>query len=277
MADSQQYLFTDRQHLTTEAYGTSANLDARKAIYQYQQKSFDLLEWVLGHVAWRGDETVLDVGCGTGQYLRHLAQHPGMQVLGFDLSRGMLADLAQQWGDAPLPVRAVADAQALPLPDACCDVVLAMHMLYHVPYIALAAHEFRRVLQPGGVLLALTNGDEHLSRLHDVLSDAIDAVAGQPVACPPRFNEKFSLQNGAAPLQTVFAQVERQAFVGELAIPDPQPLLGYFNSMSSIRAALPQSISWDAVMAEIERRVTAEIAEHGVFRVQTASGVFVCR
>jgi len=49
------------------------------------------------------------------------------------------------------------DAQWLPFADASFDCILAMHMLYHVPDRDLAIAEMRRVLRPGGVLLALTN------------------------------------------------------------------------------------------------------------------------
>jgi ubiquinone/menaquinone biosynthesis C-methylase UbiE len=271
-------LFTNRQHLTTRAYGNSANLDARKSIYQYQQTSFDLVEWVLGHAAWNGAETVLDVGCGTGQYLAQLARRGGMRLVGFDLSRGMLADLARQWHGALLPHLAVADAQALPLADACCDVVLAMHMLYHVPDIAQAAREFRRVLRPGGVLLALTNSEQHLQKLQNMLQAAVHHAAGPPVALPGRFATRFSLENGAAPLQAAFQHVEQHEASNELAVPDATPVLAYCNSVrQAYEAVLPAGASWDAVLAEVERVVAAEIAVHGAFRVVTKIGLFVCR
>ena len=279
MSTATQHLFTNRQHLTTEAYGNSANLDARKSIYQYQQQPFDLVEWVLGHVEWRGDETVLDVGCGTGQYLKHLARRGGMRLIGFDLSRGMLADLVRQWNAAaPRPHLAVADAQALPLAHACCEVVLAMHMLYHVSDIVQAAREFRRVLRPDGVLLALTNSEQHLQKLQDMLQAAIDCAAGQPLSLPARFATRFSLENGAAPLQTAFQHIALHEASNELAIPDVAPVVAYCNSVrQTYEAVLPAGVSWNAVLAEVERRVAAEIAIHGAFRVQTSIGVFVCR
>lgn len=279
MDPSSQQLFTERRHLITSAYGSSANLDARKSIYQYQQQPFDLVEWVLGHVKWHGGETVLDVGCGTGQYLEPLARRGGMRLMGFDLSRGMLADLVQQWhAAAPLPQLAVADAQALPLSDACCDVVFAMHMLYHVPDIAQAAREFRRVLRPGGVLLALTNGEQHIRALLDMLQSAVNHAAGQPTVLPTRSAMRFSAENGAALLRTAFQHVELRESGNELVIPDAAPVLAYCNSVrQTYEAVLPAGISWNAVLAEVERRVAAAISAHGAFRVQTKIGMFVCR
>src|SRR5262245_16752674 len=150
MSDTSRLLYTDRQHLTTQAYADSANLAARANIYRYQQPQVDLIDWVLEQVAWGGAERVLAVGCGPGAYMRRLARRPGLRLIGMDLSRGMLGDLLAGWDSAPPPALAVADVQSLPLPGASCDVALAMHMLYHVPDIERAAGELRRVLRAGG-------------------------------------------------------------------------------------------------------------------------------
>ena len=46
-------------------------------------------------------------------------------------------------------------------------------MLYHVPDIALAAAEARRVLRPGGVFVAVTNGRAHLAELRTLVEAAV--------------------------------------------------------------------------------------------------------
>jgi SAM-dependent methyltransferase len=89
-------LHTDRRHLTTAAYANSANLMAD--IYRYQQPRLDIVGWALDQVRWEGVKRVVDVGCGPGQYLRRLAQRAGLDLIGLDLSRGMLADLERGWG-----------------------------------------------------------------------------------------------------------------------------------------------------------------------------------
>ncbi len=270
--------WTDRQHLTTAAYADSANLTARADIYHYQQPHIDIVGWALDQVQWRGDEQVVDVGCGPGSYLGRLAQRPGLRLIGVDLSRGMLADLQRGW-DATLsrPRLAAADVQSLPLPDASCDVALAMHMLYHVPDIPRAAHELRRVLRHGGVLLALTNGEPHMREMKDLYDAALAAVA---VEAEPyeRIFRRFTLENGADFLQPVFNEVDRRDVASALVIPEAEPVLRYIASTRSVRElALPRGVTWDMVMAEIERIVAYTIAEQGVFRVSTRSGAFVCR
>jgi ubiquinone/menaquinone biosynthesis C-methylase UbiE len=278
MTDIVTRLWTDRRHLTTEAYADSANLAARGSIYRYQQPQIELIEWALGHVTWRGTERVLDVGCGPGLYLRRLAQLPGLQLIGMDLSRGMLGDLRRQWGAGPGPSLAVADIQRLPLPDASCDVILAMHMLYHVPDIVVAAHELRRVLCPGGTLLAVTNGTRHLREFSDVYDAAVVAVAGR---APESFNKashRFRLENGGELLERAFAHVELHDITSELCIPEAQSVVRYIeSSRAAHEQVLPAGTSWAAATAEVERIVTERIAEQGAFRAQTHAGVFLCR
>lgn len=271
-------LATDRQHLTTTAYATADNLAARQAIYAFQDPPVDFPGWALAQAPEAGGATVLDIGCGNGQYLRRLATDPTppARLLGLDLSPGMLAAVRDGWPLAgPPPVLAVADLQALPLPDACCHLALAMHMLYHVPDQVRAAAELRRVLRPGGVLLAATNAADHLHQLADLIDAAIIQVTGEHVALP-RSVLRFSLENGAKPLRPAFASVERRDVVTTLVIPEPGPIVRYAASMATMRALLPSAAAWQSVLAEVERLAVAEIAAHGAVRITTHAGVFVC-
>jgi SAM-dependent methyltransferase len=279
VSDEQGTLYTDRHCLTTQAYADSGNLAARTNIYRYQQPRIDLIDWAFEQVAWNGAERVLDIGCGPGSYLQRLGRRPGLRLIGLDLSRGMLTDAIRSWNPAlPWPYLAVADAQTLPLPDASCDRALAMHMLYHVPRIERAVHELRRVLRPGGVLLALTNGERHTQELGDLFEAAVSAVAGYPAARPPKWSDRFSLENGAALLRSAFAQVERRDCAGELIIPSAEPIVGYIASTRALgEPTLPAGVTWDLLMAQIERMANTVIAEQGAFRVTTHTGAFICK
>lgn len=270
-------LYVDRKHLATKAYGDSGNLQARSDIYMYQQPKVNLPDWVLGQVSWRGDERVVDVGCGPGTYLKRLATQPGLRLTALDISHGMLRDLEAGWipGFA-LPVRAVADVQSIPLADASQDVVLSTHMLYHVPDIARAARDLRRVLRPGGTLLAVTNSDEHTAELFELFETALCNVSGNAVE-QESLSLRFSRENGAELLGVAFDDVERRDKDSHLVIPSAEPVIRYLNSTRQSREpSLPDGITWDMVVAEAERMVEATIAEHGAFSVRTAVSLFIC-
>jgi ubiquinone/menaquinone biosynthesis C-methylase UbiE len=105
-------------------------------------------------------EAVLDVGCGTGTLAIAAKRQVGAagKVHGIDASPEMLARAGKKAQAAGVDVAFTeAPAQALPFPDASFDAVLTSVMLHHLPRPARAqcAAEMRRVLKPGGRVLAV--------------------------------------------------------------------------------------------------------------------------
>ena len=105
-------------------------------------------------------EAVLDVGCGTGTLAIAAKRQVGAagKVRGVDASPEMLARAMKKARRAREEVAFMqAPAQALPFPDASFDVALTSVMLHHLPRPARAqcAAEMRRVLKPGGRVLAV--------------------------------------------------------------------------------------------------------------------------
>ncbi len=119
----------------------------------YVRDSLDLLESV---ARVRIGEHVLDVGCGTGAFVRRLVSlDQDISITGVDVSTGMLAEARRTTGGAPNVRFVQASAEALPFPDASFDVVVSTSALHYVPDPALAVREMARVLRPGGRLALL--------------------------------------------------------------------------------------------------------------------------
>ena len=95
------------------------------------------------------DRPVLEIGVGTGRISTPLAERH--RIVGIDLSREMLRVLA---GKRSGVVAVEADAVRLPFGSATFGAVLACHVLHLVRDWRRAVDEVRRVLVPGGVLLA---------------------------------------------------------------------------------------------------------------------------
>jgi SAM-dependent methyltransferase len=98
---------------------------------------------------------VLDVGCGEGQVARHVKASVGSElVVGVDPSANQLAVARERAGGVQY-VRGYADA--LPVPDATFDAVVACLVFEHISEVDTALAEVARSLEPGGVFLFLLN------------------------------------------------------------------------------------------------------------------------
>jgi len=97
---------------------------------------------------------ILEVAIGTG---RNLPFYPAEAALtGIDLSGRMLAAAGRRAKELGIDVNlCLADAQALPFPDACFDTVVCTLGLSSIPDDNAAVTQMYRVLRPGGRLLLL--------------------------------------------------------------------------------------------------------------------------
>ena len=135
--------------------------------------AYDLLVWFAtlgGDAAFRKEvlqlarvapgETVLDVGCGTGNLAIAAKERVGRNgtVFGVDASVEMLARAVRKATRKDVAVTFTNGiAQQLPFPDARIDLVLSTRALHHLPTKGReeCIREMRRVLKPGGRLLAV--------------------------------------------------------------------------------------------------------------------------
>lgn len=112
---------------------------------------------VAAFVSLTNVETVLDVATGTGLVLRSILDRQLIpNLVGIDLSPGMLAVAKRELPSATFHM---ADAAALPLPDASVDLVTCVTALHIIPDTAAAIREWRRVLKPGGRAVTATFGE----------------------------------------------------------------------------------------------------------------------
>ncbi len=109
------------------------------------------LEAILGAVSVDG-KTIVDVGCGTGDVARALAEQ-GARVIGVDRLE-MLSKVEDDEGTARVEFLE-GGSENLPVADASAGLVLFLASLHHVqaPQMTRAVDEAYRVLQPGGRVL----------------------------------------------------------------------------------------------------------------------------
>jgi SAM-dependent methyltransferase len=106
---------------------------------------------------------VLEIGCGTGNYVRALAEARGDLVYaGFDLSEPMLQEARRSrssvtfvHGDA---------AKEFPFPKEAFHLAFAVDVIHHIEDLARFFAESHRVLTPGGYLVIVTDSEDTLKR-----------------------------------------------------------------------------------------------------------------
>jgi ubiquinone/menaquinone biosynthesis C-methylase UbiE len=119
-----------------------------------------------GDVAGR---RILDAGCGSGPLFAALRDR-GAIVTGFDSSAGMLKLARRRLGDDADLV--VADlGRPLPFPDDAFDDVVASLVLHYLEDWTAPLAELRRVLKPGGRLIASVN---HPIHGHPLIRPSVD-------------------------------------------------------------------------------------------------------
>lgn len=134
--------------------------DALARIYDLRWSRYvrDSHNHVLGRVAVQPGETLVELGCGTGQMLEAVSrarlgpsERGAPRFIGLDLSREMLT-VAR--GRAPAGVRLIeGDAERLPIASAAVDVVVSTSVFHYVRDVPAMLQECRRVLRAGGRLV----------------------------------------------------------------------------------------------------------------------------
>jgi SAM-dependent methyltransferase len=243
--------------LVRAQYANDRNLAARQALWR-NRPAPSFQSTVLDVAQLRGDETVLDAGCGNGLYLTELRErgHAG-PVLGIDLSAAMARIAADHaWA-------AIGDIQALPLADACVDAALSLHMLYHVPEPEGAVAELRRVLRPGGALTVVMNGPGHAAQLVAVLAEATRRVTGEAV--DDSWAHALGPDETARLLGGAFDTVTEHDLAVDVPIDEPEIVVAAIASRTPDRIGLADGPTWTAVLRACEELLAEHFATHSTF------------
>jgi SAM-dependent methyltransferase len=271
-AERDPFVGGDQDYLRDEQYRDPANLTARANLHiRYGTAAVPWFDWLAGQIDWPAGAEVLEAGCGPGWLWAEAADAlpAGMRLTLTDLSPGMVAEAEQRVGGlgryAAVTARP-ADAQALPFPDDSFDVVVANHMLYHVPEPALAVAELARVLRPGGVALTATNGAGHHREMWEI---AAEVFGGEPQS---QAIDAFGDESGARMLGERFDRVEWRDYPDELHCTDRDDVVAYYLSHPPAEGAPPHKRA--ELVAALDR---AFAAGGGVFRVTKRAGAFVSR
>ena len=229
----------------------------------------DFWEWVWRHYQFPEAGSILEVGCGTGQFWKahdvHLPRR-GQLVL-TDFSRAMLRKSQNALQNGPF-LFAQADVESLPFQNQSFKHVVCHFMLYHARSQDRALEEIRRVLRPEGRVGFMTTGSSHMTRLWNV-GHEIDPG----FSYSSRMSTPFCEDNALPILQRHFSHIERDAYDNTLRIDDASAVLAYIQSVLNSTSTPPDENFYKKYQDYVQR----EIDEQDFFRVETRTVFYACR
>lgn len=150
---------------------SKAMVAARRAFLQagyYQPLANSMVRLLQGEL--EEDSVVVDAGCGDGYYTAELCHQLDAlgrdkpAIVGFDISKWAMQLAARSQAATWM----VASNRKIPLANHCADIVMSVFGFPH--YV-----EFARILKPGGLLLLVEPGPEHLLELRTLVYDSLRA------------------------------------------------------------------------------------------------------
>lgn len=249
-------------------YRTPANLNARIKLHEkYSVNPQGFHEWVFLQMDIRKNMKILECGCGPGMLWRknRMRIPKGCKIVLLDMSKGMLQEAESNIGEIEGTEFSYkqGDIQKFPFGEEVFDLVIANHMLYHVPDINNAIEETRRVLKHGGYFYASTFGHDHLKEL-DLLTRQYVVLDNE------RKSDRFTLENGLDFIAEVYQNVKTVRHEDALIITQAQDLIEYILSGSKAQEQLTGEKK-----QIFENKIKQFMEKTKEFRVRKDAGVFI--
>ncbi|HCL4437595.1 MerR family transcriptional regulator [Clostridium botulinum] len=174
---------------------------------------------------------ILELGCGDASLWNKNFNHipSNWEITLTDFSEGMLKDAKKNLGEKRSRFNfKIVNAENIPFEKESFDVVIANHMLYHVPNINKALKEINRVLKSEGILFASTVGKNHMKEIREIIStfDIYNLTSKSW-----EITDSFQLENGLKIVSEYFNMVELKRYKDNLKVTDPVYILDYIFSM----------------------------------------------
>ncbi|QVJ03521.1 class I SAM-dependent methyltransferase (plasmid) [Nocardiopsis eucommiae] len=236
-------------------------------------------------LALRGDEKLLDLGCGNGFIIEELLPHmPAGSFVGLDVAPGILqsarkrldgADIQAEW------VEGSADELGR-FQDSSFDRAIALYMMHYVDDIDQALAEAARVLRPGGLFILGTDHPDSLGEMHEVHFKALRQMNDVPSALfksSPK--NRISLTNGQEQLQRHFRNVRTHAWKDELLFPSTGAFLDFYQSHNHCSASSIPGLDlgegfFEELRCRVGHQVNQIITQKGHFKVTKHTGLIIC-
>ena len=253
-------------------YENAGNLNSRMLLHQlFSTNKQGWSNWVFQNYRLEAGQLILELGCGNGSFWAANAHKlpDNIRLILSDFSEGMLGAAKENASKIKNIEYKVIDAQAIPFEDNLFDIVIANHMLYHVPDLNRALKEIARVLKDGGTFYATTIGVNNTIEIVDILHDfdpSIDFAHGE-------ITRAFSLENGREKLEKYFGSIELRRYADSLHITRAQPLIDYILSSQGIGNV--NEIIRGEKIEQFSGYISGLFSKTGYIDIQKDAGIFI--
>jgi trans-aconitate 2-methyltransferase len=227
----------------------------------YDRVADPMTRWgiaVLDRLPLRGDERVIDAGCGSGRVTEALAERlPGGRIVALDASPAMIELARRRLSRFGQRVEFVVADLALPLPvDGAIDAIVSTATFHWVPDHDALFRNLAAVLRPGGRLIAQCGGAGNIARVMAVVSEL-----GLPPAGEHRFE---SAESTAERLRAAgFDDIETWLSPEPTSLEPGEPMETYLASVC-LRAHLPRLPAPDreAFVRDVAQRLGEPVIDY---------------
>jgi len=190
-------------------FSDDKNLAMRINFYKkYTTNKYNFADWLFDKYDFKENMKILELGCGNGSHWDDKIETlpNGCSLVLSDFSEGMLDLVRKKFSTSEnVSIRKI-DIQEIPFENETFDVVIANHMLFHVPDLNKALLEVKRVLKGNGIFYSATDGN---GGMRPFLHNAI--VKFEPTSTAFTEQLPFNLQNGSEILSKYFKNVQRSS------------------------------------------------------------------
>lgn len=269
MSDPTSYR-NNSQYLSTQQYQDSGNLSSRIQIHQkFSTGQQSWYEFVFELAAIKPDTKVLELGCGSASLWRSTLNrlNENSKITLSDFSPGMIKDAANTLGRDNRFRFVCMDSMNVTFPRVNFDLIIANHMLYHVPSISQVLAQVSGLLNPGGTFMAATNGPEHMIDLDVLLekfSHRLDKSHGM--------SSGFNLLNGERQLRGFFKTIDLHLYSSDLWVTNAQLLTNYAYSTPLVKEKMGDD-GKPEMTAFFQRRID----HYGGILIRKQTGVYLAK
>jgi ubiquinone/menaquinone biosynthesis C-methylase UbiE len=227
-----------------------------------------MVPWLFDKYEFHKGYRILELGCGNcTQWDGRIDSLPVNCILVLtDFSEGMVDTVWQKYSKYNNVLVQRVDIQDIPFPNDTFDIIIANHMLYHIPDLDKALSEVKRVLKINGRFYAATNGN---GGMRPYLRDALKRLNPQIDSFKTELS--FALQNGEKILHQYFNDVKLFEFEDSLKITETQDLVDWIKSTMTIASYSESDLNGLFEFFE-EIRI-----KEGTINIPKEAGLFISR